>query len=130
MIKKILIITILISSMYGRTIVKDNDTDLIWQDSGEIVKMNWNDAKDYCKNLNIAGHTNFRLPNIDELMSISDKNRDKPAIKDIFKNNKNDWYWTSTKFSGDASSAWIVGFKNGYDASHDIMDQNYIRCVE
>jgi len=130
MIKKIVIITVLISSIYARDIVKDNDTGLIWQDNSNIVKLNWNDGKDYCKNLNLGGYTNWRLPNIDELMSISDKTRYKPAIKKIFKNNRNDWYWTSTAFSGDLSSAWIVGFKNGYDASHDIMDKNFVRCVK
>jgi len=130
MTKKILIIMILISSIYGNEIVIDKDTKLVWQDKGKIVKLNWKDAKKYCKNLTLGGSSDWRLPNIDELMSITDKKRYKPAIKRIFKNNRNDWYWTSTLFSGDLSSAWIVGFKYGYDASHDINYQNYVRCVK
>jgi len=33
-------------------------------------KMNWNQAIDYCKNLNEDGFTDWRLPNIDELRTI------------------------------------------------------------
>jgi hypothetical protein len=120
---------ILSLAVNAANIVKDNETGLIWQDTQDVKKKNWNDAIKYCIDLELNEFTDWRLPSIDELMSISDKTRYKPAIKKIFKNNRNDWYWTSTKFSGDLSSAWIVGFKNGYDSSHDLVEKNYVRCV-
>ena len=50
----------------------DPATGLIWarKDSGGYVT--WQDAADYCRNLRLAGHSDWRLPAMDELQSIYD----------------------------------------------------------
>ena len=127
--KKILLSLLFLVNLYANDTVVDKDTGMMWQDSSIIVKKNYSDAISYCEDLSISGYSDWRLPNIDELMSISDKSRYKPAIKKIFKNTKNDYYWSSSKYKGNSSKAWIVNFYNGYDSSYDISSNSYVRCV-
>ncbi|MEA3314799.1 MAG: DUF1566 domain-containing protein [Campylobacterota bacterium] len=71
----------------------------------------------------------WRLPNIDELYSITDDTRYNPAIKEIFKNVKSTYYWSSSKYKNDSFRGWIIGFRNGYDYDYDLSDKNCVRCV-
>jgi hypothetical protein len=50
----------------------DPATGLMWSgnDSGDVV--NWNEAVGYCRNLSLAGHSDWRLPSIEELQAIFD----------------------------------------------------------
>ena len=128
--KKILLGLVIIINLNANDIVMDNETGLIWQDNSNIIKNDWNGAKSYCKNLTLGGYSDWRLPNIDELMSITDKNRYNPAIKDIFKNIKNSWYWSSSQVVSDSSRAWIVDFDDGDDYWHSKTGSYYVRCVK
>ncbi len=116
-------------SLMAKNIVVDSETGLIWQDSRTIVKKNWSGAKGYCKNLSLGGYDNWRLPHIDELISIVDTKRKSPAIKKIFKNTQSSWYWSSTEYKGHSSKAWYVYFRNGFDYYGNKSDEGYVRCV-
>ena len=49
----------------------DSATGLIWQKTmGTDCWDEWDDAKEYCQNLNWGGHDNWRLPTISELRSL------------------------------------------------------------
>ncbi|MEA3315965.1 MAG: DUF1566 domain-containing protein [Campylobacterota bacterium] len=129
MIKKIVLSVGIITSLNASDIINDTDTGLMWQDSSSIVEKNWSDTKRYCKNLSLGGYDDWRLPNIDELVSITDKNRDKPAIKDIFKNTKNAWYWSSSQYKNKPSQAWVVSSYNGRVYWLNKSDVYSVRCV-
>jgi len=61
-----------------------------------------------------GGHTDWRLPTVEELFLLADRKRISPAIDtDVFPDTYNDWYWTSTDSQWDASCAWLVGFHGG-----------------
>jgi len=113
-------------------IVTDSKTKLMWQDNAEAstVTRNWQGAIEYCEALKFGGHDDWRLPNINELKSITDRTRNNPAINPAFVNvTTNNYYWSSTSISGNASNAWIVGFYYGY-VNHGNKDGNtYRRCV-
>ena len=43
-------------------------------------KLKWNDASSYCSNLNLAGKSDWRLPSIVELSSITDNSVSAPKV--------------------------------------------------
>ena len=102
---------------------------LMWQDDERVFIGDWKQAKERCERLNFAAYSDWRLPSIDELISITDKTKFSPAINSAFKYVKSDFYWSSTKFADGSSRAWFVHFKNGYADWSDISDRLFARCV-
>jgi len=86
--------------------VTDRATGLTWtrEDSGKT--MDWKAALAYAEGLTLAGHDDWRLPNVKELQSIVDYSRAPdahrasargPALDPIFKLTETEsWFWTST----------------------------------
>lgn len=93
-------------------IVTDNSTGLQWQDDANITKT-WIEAIDYCEALTLGSHTDWRLPNFNELYSIADRNKRMPAIDTTFKNVVTYLYWSSSTVALYTNKAWAVGFNDG-----------------
>jgi hypothetical protein len=90
----------------------DPDTGLMWtiKDNGSDV--NWNQARDYCSKLQLAGYKDWRLPTIEELQGIYDPSVSVEAVFDQgsmhgarVKGNLRltGWDWSSSQFSRDGS---------------------------
>ena len=112
--------------------VTDNTTHLQWQDNtdAKTLTMKWQDAIDYCEALGLGNHSDWRLPNINELLSIMDDTRTNPALYSIFQNFVSSGYWSSTTYSGLVKTSWIITFSLGYSGYNDKdFDGNYVRCV-
>lgn len=150
--KKLILITVIsISSLLATdfsrnnetNIVTDNRTKLEWQDNDSNDKMNLIDAIDTCETLNLGGREDWRLANINELLSLVDEEKSYPAIDRIFKNillpslnNQNFYYWSSTisrykdkytdKYRYFAATA---EFKLGKSGSQETYDLLYSKCV-
>jgi hypothetical protein len=113
-------------------IVTDSKTKLMWQDNADAssITRNWQGAIDYCEALNFGGYTDWRLPNINELKSITDRTRNNPAINPAFVNvTTNNNYWSSTSISGYTNNAWVVGFYYGGVDNYYKDNNGYLRCV-
>ena len=111
-------------------IVIDSKAKLMWQDNSDVVKYkNWSNALEYCHNLTLGGYSDWRLPNIRELLSIADKRKYNPAIYSTFKNVVSGYYWSASTDASNTSNAWIVNFKYGYDHWHPKSNSLYVRCV-
>lgn len=59
----------------GNDTVSDHATGLTWTQSDSVSGMNWEAALNYCEYLDVAGITDWRLPNVKELQSIVDYSR-------------------------------------------------------
>ena len=119
----------------GDGTITDKATGLIWAkaDSGHLKagekgdgKLNWEQALRWCEELDHAGHSDWRLPNIKELQSLVDYTRspdttDSAAIDPVFdvtpiqdaRGKVNyPYYWSSTthKRMGGGESAAYVAF--------------------
>ena len=114
-------------------VVKDNATGLEWQDDysdngGNIKFVNWSDAISYCDNLVLDGKSDWRLPSIEELVSIIDKGRVNPSIDPTF-HVTSSVYWSSATYASGSSFAWFVHFGSGSDYWGTKVNIIYVRCV-
>ena len=113
----------------GDGTVTDTKTKLMWQKTTESA-LNYETAISYCKNLTLAGHTDWRLPTKNELMSLVDKNFSKPAIDTgAFPDAVSFGYWTSTISADDPDDIIFINFVSGKPGNGDKSDTYYVRAV-
>lgn len=139
--KRILSLLLLVIVAHGdflrdndNNIVFDTKTNLMWQDDNDAMtlKDKWAIAITYCKNKNLGGYTNWKLPNFNELYSIGDKTKSNPAIDSVFQNISISTYWTTTTYKDSVSNAWRINFDKGdsdYKSKTTNLGKSYIRCV-
>ena len=102
--------------------------------TGTALTMSWANALNAANTANIAafaGYTDWRLPNVRELMSIVDYSKDPgPTINAAyFPGTRSNTYWASTTYGQNATLAWRVTFNDG-GVNVDLKSINsYVRCV-
>lgn len=112
----------------GQTLT-DNGTGLIWQQEDDDTERNWDDAQSYCADITLDGNSDFRVPTIEELISLTDKQQVDPSINPIFSNTNNSNYWSSTTYSLNILKAWDVYFRSGANNVFNKTATSYVRCV-
>ncbi|RJQ21247.1 MAG: DUF1566 domain-containing protein [Nitrospiraceae bacterium] len=108
--------------------VTDNLTGLMWSRNANLAGyMYWNAALNYANNLTLCGYSDWRLPNRKELRSLIDYSNYGPALPTghPFTNVQSNYYWSSTSYASDTSSAWIVSMWNGF-VYNFIKDYYYV----
>jgi len=101
----------------GDQTVTDKATGLMWQQADDRQTRDWFEALQYAEKLNLAGHTDWRLPNVKELQSIVDYEKlNIPAIEETFfrVSNPDSWFWTSTTNGDKAYNAMYICFGKAY----------------
>lgn len=127
--------------------------ELEWQRCDDGKEYNWTDAKEYCSDLQLGGHSDWRLPTLIELNTLvqctngtstplemfpghpnwcGDTNGgsgggfDTPTIDPAFQA-QSDIYWSNTAAIG--GKAWRINFDDGHN--HDVNRGNlqFVRCV-
>ena len=90
---------------------KDSETGLIWTVEDNGNDLGWNQANNYCENLTLGGHKDWRLPTIDELEGLYDGKLSKEykAKSPIKLTGAN--LWSGTRNSG--GDAWSFNFGFG-----------------
>ena len=123
---------------HGDGTVTDNCTGLMWQkdtanlDGDDAVTVldfaQWCVALTYCENLTLAGHDDWRLPNVVELESLLDYGRSTPSIDPVFGAFPGG-YFSSTSFNLVPLSAWVVAFLDGGVTPTNKGSSAYVRAV-
>ena len=106
--------------------ITDADTGLMWEQHTQ-GPMTWQEALDYCEKLRTGGYTDWRLPNIKEILSLNDYRRYAPSINEDFfpdPNVANVLYgflgqWSSTTNNLYPQEAFISYLYNGSTLSKD-----------
>lgn len=114
--------------------VIDNNTRLEWQQKVRKADMiSLDDAQNYCENLTYGGHSDWRLPTMDELSTLLYYDNS-PAINlEYFPATPPYDYWTSSRDIDDGHFLYyIINFKyadKGAVLSTDYQLQSSVRCV-
>ena len=115
------------STVNGNVIVTDTGTNLIWQKT-YVSDKTWQEALSYCENLIYAGYSDWRLPNKNELASLVSYSKYNPASD--FPDMPGQYFWSSSTYAGNNSSAWSVDFYNWSEiVTNRKTTKNYVRCV-
>ncbi len=105
--------------------VTDNSTGLMWTQctyglssadwnasdclTGSATTMTWATALSNCEGLTFAGKSDWKLPNINELASLTDYSHDNPAIDQAyFPNTQSGVYFSSTIFLATKEDVWTI----------------------
>ena len=114
----------------GDGTVTDVATGLMWQQQDDGIRRDHADAITFCQNLSLAGHADWRLPNVKELTSLVDYRQSSPAI-DVaaFPNTSSSFFWSASSLASSSSSAWLVLFSGGLVGSLNKTSLNFVRCV-
>ncbi len=136
-------------------IVHDQQTQLCWQNTDDGIERTHVEALEYAKRLSLGEYTDWRLPSIEELRTITIPFRENDPVwtsciidTNYFGTNCNwGWYWSDTRGtyllqypSHEGYYGWAIYFKNGFEnnfympspqllsSTHNIM-KCYVRCV-
>ena len=120
----------------GDSTITDNQTGLMWKqcseglgttttacDSGAITTHTWQGALQQVQTVNgsgFASHTDWRLPNRNELASLVERSCNGPAINaTYFPDIVSGTFWSSSTYAGDSLHAWGVDFNVGTVRNHN-----------
>ncbi len=110
--------------------ITDNATELMWHQDDNLDETNWDSAIAYCEASELAGYTDWKLPDAKELQSLVDYSRSpdttsSPAINAIFNSTQitneageSDYgfYWSSTTHasSDETGSGFYLSIRIGH----------------
>lgn len=113
-------------TIYDNGTVTHNTTGLMWMRcsigqtwqgescTGVASSFTWQQALAQ-NGTDYAGHSDWRVPNKNELASIVELRCYNPSINGvIFPNTPDSWFWSSSPYAHDSGYAWYVGFRYGY----------------
>ena len=130
----LLMITAALSmAMAETTMVKDPTTNLIWEDTNHATedKVTHNEATTYCTTLKLGEISDWRVPTLNELLTIVDYTRYEPAtLKEFSHVEIGTMYWASTPYLRSKDQFWGIEFKDGATDSASKNYSRYVRCVK
>jgi hypothetical protein len=98
---------------HGDGTLTDTVTGLMWQksDGGE---MTWENAVQYCKQLALAGHIDWRLPDAHESFSILNHQYVNPSLDvNFFTASAAEYWWSGERQYNDTSKVWVTNAGGG-----------------
>ncbi|MEI7482987.1 MAG: DUF1566 domain-containing protein [Elusimicrobiota bacterium] len=126
----------------GDLTITDNRTGLMWKKcseglsgdscaTGSASQLTWSQALTQCVGLTTPVYSDWRLPNIKELMSITNyQNRDPAVDTTYFPGTPNVYYWSSTSYVPSPDYAWDSYFKIGTGINSPKSNTDHVRCVK
>ncbi len=117
----------------GDRTVTDRLTGLSWTSNADPAggPVTWQEALDRVADMNRRkhlGHGDWRLPNVNELESLTSMRPDLSAwlASRGFDNVRKEYYWTSSSYSSYPACAWSVGMHGGIVTGRDKRDSGYL----
>jgi hypothetical protein len=111
----------------GNGTVTDTGTGLMWKSDPEPGKYAYDEAM--AIKSDFAGHSDWRLPTKDELLSLVDNGAGSPTIDTNFFNCPPSYFWSASAYANGPNYAWNVSFHNGYAYSSNESYAFHARLV-
>lgn len=118
----------------GDGTVSDRRSGLVWQKEDDGIERTYDEAAAYCRELHLGGRGGWRLPILQELLSIVV--RDTPTYHDpAFAGAKRERYWTSSPLLGHQATkpglevAYTVDFADGHETTYFKVNKYLVRAV-
>ena len=113
--------------------VIDTTTGLIWQKT-YVEDITWQDALYYCENLEYAGETDWRMPNMNELHTLFNYDKSNPPSDFPDMPSSYFWWWASTNVGLVSTETTTRAFNAGGSSTAIFIDRitatmNDIKCV-
>jgi hypothetical protein len=95
---------------WGSAAVLDRETGLVWQQNPTASEpFTWAQAVDFCRRLPIGGRYGWRLPSLEELMTLVD-----PSTLSLFSGAPlaplPNFFWTASTVAENTNNAFLVSF--------------------
>ena len=115
-------------------VVVDHATGLMWQQSGSQEALTYQEAEQYCSDQELADHTGWRLPTVEELLSLVEPEESPDGLYIDLRFDSAQRYVLSAdkrqiKDEDSSESAWVVGFTSGNVGWYSLSIIFYVRCV-
>jgi len=107
--------------------VTDTVHGLMWQQGDDGVERSWQDAGNYCENLELAGKSDWRLPAINLLEGLIEP-ANSPTAPTAF-SVKPSYYWSVSESHINSQSAKYVNFFYGNTYAYSKDNTYYVICV-
>ena len=103
----------------GEGLVADTRKGLMWAPAPDH-DVDWYQAEEYVKSLQLGGYTDWRLPTLDELKSLYLQEKALTALR------FSKWAWTSNVAGQDA---WLFNFEYGVEFTDTLIDSRTNRVL-
>jgi hypothetical protein len=114
--------------------VLDKETGLVWERSPSTGTVQWRWANSTCYvNRKLGNRRGWRLPTIEELLSLIDKSVAGPPYlptgHPFITNAQSSFYWSATTSAIDTDKKWTLNFNTAEIGNHDKSNSFYVWCV-
>jgi hypothetical protein len=110
--------------------ITDMISGLTWQKVLKTESVLWEAALNYSENLNLAGYSDWRLPNIKELQSLNDELLKTPSLDtNYFRNIPVSNLWSSTTLFSQTTKAWYINLTYGLTTYENKTSSFNVICV-
>ena len=117
-------------------VVVDNNTGLTWEKTLSSDTYTWYNRAAHCNELNSSnygGKSNWRVPNLLELLTIIDISNNQPATNSNFTGmptSNNTYLWTDNGYKGNNSYAYFINPYLGFNLyNEEKTNTNKVLCV-
>lgn len=118
------------SFIQGENVVTDAETDFMWQDDHSIKnnRMNWDDAQDFCRVLDLGGYRDWRIPKVRELKKLA---KHLKRSGSVFTYENSEYFWSGSVYLPRQSEAWfmLIDPKDAYAIHAKKTTRHCVRCV-
>lgn len=98
--------------------------------TGEATQFSWEDALEAAYGYEFNDSSAWRMPNVKELASITERSCVRPSINEtMFPATPSDDFWSSTPSLATAGDIWVVAFFNSSNSLKSSESSIYLRLV-